>query len=157
MIPTRYKAKLPRTLSYPIGAEAISEALAGAPHTEEFSLAFSDYALWPRSEFQRLLRDGQPYKVLAAEYQPAQKPGYGGSQLMVESGWYDCHWELHVYQVVRAWRHLVNQLLREQGLPAVVEWLRFTQRSGWEGRHHRLELVFNPTEGSLTLHRVDGV
>ena len=32
MIPTPYKAKLPKNLSYPRGAQAISEALAGARH-----------------------------------------------------------------------------------------------------------------------------
>ena len=32
MIPTPYKAKLPKNLSYPLGAQAISEALASDPH-----------------------------------------------------------------------------------------------------------------------------
>ena len=32
MIPTHYKVMLPKNLSYPLGAQAISEALAGAPH-----------------------------------------------------------------------------------------------------------------------------
>ena len=35
MIPTHYKAKLPKNLSYPHGAQAIGEALAGAPHAAQ--------------------------------------------------------------------------------------------------------------------------
>jgi hypothetical protein len=32
MIPTHYKVMLPKNLSYPLGAQAISEALASDPH-----------------------------------------------------------------------------------------------------------------------------
>ena len=35
MIPTHYKAKLPKNLSYPLGAQAISEAPASAPHAAQ--------------------------------------------------------------------------------------------------------------------------
>lgn len=41
-IPTRVKSKLSRGLSYPVGAEAISEALASASHVDAMSLWFSD-------------------------------------------------------------------------------------------------------------------
>jgi len=157
MIPTRYKSKLPRTLSYPLGAEAISEALAGAPHAEEFSLAFSDQAVWPASEFQRLLWERLPYALVTAQYRPTHKPGYGGAQSLVESGWYDRAWELHVNPVLREQRQPAGRLIREQGLPAIVEWLRFTQRPGWETRVHKIELVFNPAEVALAVHRIEGV
>ena len=157
MIPTRYKSKLPRTLSYPIGAEAISAALAGAPHAEEFVLGFSDRVVWPVSEFQRLLRERLPYRVFVAQYRPETKPGYSAPQSLIEGGWYDCKWELHVYPVLREWRHLVNRLLREQGLPAVVEWLRSSQHAGWGSRHHRIELNFRPAEEAISIQRVDGV
>jgi hypothetical protein len=156
MIPTRFKSKLPKTLSFPLGAEAISEALAGVPHVEDFLLSFSDAPLWPASEFKRLLRDGLPYTVFAAEYNPAFRPGYGGMQSLVESGWYDARWSLRVNPVLREVRHLVGQLLREQGLPAVVEWLRESDRAGWDTHQHRIELVFSPAEGTLTVTRKDG-
>jgi hypothetical protein len=157
MIPTRFKSKLPKTLSYPLGAEAISEALAGAPFAEELSLAFSGRAVWPATEFQRLVREGLPYRILAAEYMPPLKPGRSAPNTIVESGWYRGHWSITVYPVLRELRHAAGQLLREQGLPVVVEWLRSSRRTGWDTRQHRLELVFSPVEGAVSVTREDGV
>src|SRR6266702_4688258 len=101
MIPTRHKAKLPRHLSYPIGAEALADGLVSAPHAEELSLSFWGKPVWPESRFQQALAQQQPYKVLVAEYCPSHKPGYGGPQALVERGWYDEKWQLTVYPVVR--------------------------------------------------------
>ena len=50
----------------------------------------------------------------------------------------------------RVERAIAGALLREQGLPAVVEWLRSSGRAGWESLYHRLELVFAPADGTLT-------
>lgn len=157
MIPTRSKAKLPKTLSYPLGAGAITEALADAPHVADLSLSFSDTPVWPASEFQRRLREGQAYPVLFAEYVPAQKPGYYAAKALADGGWYDARWVLHVYPVRREVRHAAAGLLRAQGLPAVAEWLRSSGRAGWEGRRHSLQLLFGAADGTLSVEREDGV
>src|SRR5262249_15553900 len=143
MIPTRYKAKLPRDLSYPIGAEALTEGLANAPHSESFSVSF-----WDKQ---------QPHKVLVAEYQHSRKPGYSGANFLVESGWYDEKWGLTVYPVARAVRHLANRLIRERGLPLLVQWLRSSERAGWLTRNQRIELQFNPAEETLSAEESSGV
>src|SRR4051794_30669093 len=116
MIPTHLKSKLPRHLSYPIGAEAISEGLADAPHVEAFTLMFRDNPVWPASEFQRLLRERLPYPIMVGEFHPTRRPGYGGAQYLIETGWYNEEWKIVVYPVARELRHLATQLLREQGL-----------------------------------------
>jgi hypothetical protein len=147
---TRYKAKLPRWLSYPIGAEALSEGLTGAPHIESMSVWFSGKPVWPDSLFQEALAREHPYKVVVAEYRPARKPGYGGAQFLVESGEYDEQWRLTVYPVIGELRHLTNRLLRERGLPLIVQWLRSSERAGWLARHQSIELVFNPAAETLS-------
>jgi hypothetical protein len=157
MIPTRYKARLPRHLSYPIGAEALTEGLADAPHAESFSVYFGGNPVWPDSRFQQALAQHQPYKVLVAEYRPSRKAGYGGAQFLVESGWYDAQWQLTVYPVVRELRHLANRLIRERGLPLVAEWLRSSKRAGWLTRDQRIDLVFNPVEELLSVQEISGV
>jgi hypothetical protein len=157
MIPTRSKAKLPKTLSYPLGAEAISEALAGAPHADELSLSFYDRAVWPATEFNRFIREGLPYRILSAAYMPPLKPGHSAPNTLVESGWYQGHWSITVYPVLRELRHAAGQLLRELGLPAVVRWLRSSGRAGWDTRQHSIGLVFSPTNGTLSIAREDGV
>jgi hypothetical protein len=148
MIPTHHKSKLAKNLSYPIGAQAISVALTAAPHAEEISLWFCDMPLWPASEFQRLLRHGLPYRILEFTYMPAHIIGYAT---------YDAKWTLNIYAVKREFRHLANRLLREQGLPAIVEWLRSSGSRGWEDRQHAIGLVFDPTAGTLSIQRHDGV
>lgn len=156
MIPTRYKARLPRHLSYPLGAEAISEALAGAPHVEALSLTFSNEPVWPAAEFRRLLGGRLPYNVMAAEYRPARKPGLSASSAMVQRGWYDETWELKVYPVLAELRHLANRLLHEEGLPAVVTWLQSSGRAGWAATSQRIELAFDSAGEALACRERHG-
>jgi hypothetical protein len=157
MIPIRLKSKLRRHLSYPIGAEAISEELAGVPHFDSLSISFSDSAVWPAAEFHRLLTERLPYRVMAAEFQPARKPGLKGSAAMIEYGFFDEGWELHVYPVLSEYRSRANRLLREQGLPAIANWLGSSGRAGWMAVPRRVELVFGPADGSLEIREWSGV
>jgi hypothetical protein len=157
MIPTRHKSKLPKTLSWPVGAEAISAGLADVPHAADLSLWFGDSPVWPASAFQRLLRESRPYAVLVVEYHPASGPNYSRPNALVEGGFYDTSWELRVNPVPRHLRSTVGRLLRECGLATVAEWLRASTRAGWEVRYHRLELVFAPTERTLSPQAVDGM
>jgi hypothetical protein len=99
----------------------------------------------------------QPDTVLVAEYKPSNKPGYGGTNFLVESGWYDEKWRLTVYPVPRAVRHLANLLIRELGLPLLVQWLRSSGRAGWLTRNQRIELQFNPAEETLSAEENSGV
>lgn len=157
MIPTLYKRKLPKALTWPVGAEAVTAGLAGAPHAAELSLAFLDSPVLWASEFQRLLRDGLPYVVLVAEYHPADKPGYVGSNAMVERGEFNSRWEVRVSPVPRPLRSTAAALIRDHGLPAVADWLRSSGRAGWDGRVHRIELIFSPADLTLSQRFFDGV
>ena len=157
MIPTRLKAELPRRLSCPVGAEAISGALAGVSHVEPLSVAFLDRAGRSASEFRRLRSRLAPYKIMEAVDQPARKPGISAAHFMVEAGWYDEKWELLVYPVLSECRHTANRLLREQGMPAVVRWLKSSDRAGWVERSRRVELVFSPADASLAIQESRGV
>jgi hypothetical protein len=157
VIPTRFKSKLPKTLSWPVGAEAISVGLGDAPHVPECELWFSDSPVWRASEFQRTLREARPYAVLVVEYRPVVRMGYEASNERAASGDYDARWFVRVNPVPRSSRAMVGRLLREQGLPAAAEWLRTVGRPGWEERSHRLELVFAPADGTLSKKSNDGV
>jgi hypothetical protein len=157
MIPTRVKSKLPRGLSYPIGAEAINEALAGPPHVEAMSLWFSDHAVWPGSEFRRVLGAREPYRILDVRFRTASAPGFIGSRDMIRIGWFDEAWEIHVYPVLSEFRHLAHRLLLEQGLPAVARWLRASDRPGSDPRPRRIELRFEPAGESLAVIESQGV
>lgn len=150
MIPTQFKSKLPQTLSWPVGAEAITAGLGDAPHVDSCRLWFSDSPAWRASEFQRTLREALPYAVLVIEYVPAIRMGYSASKALAAAGLYDAKWRVHVNPVPRTWRATVGRLLREDGLPAAAKWLRSINVTGSENVHHRLELVFAPIEGTLS-------
>ena len=157
MIPTQYKAKLPRQLSYPIGAQALSMALVGAPHAESFSVFFHKRPVEPASWFRQVLAQNHPYLILMAEYRADKSPGYAGAQFMIDRGWYEKKWELTVYPVLRELRHQANCLLRDRGLPLVVQWLRSSEQAGWLSRDQRIELLFHPAEETLSVQESSGV
>jgi hypothetical protein len=143
MIPTGFKLRLPKHLSYPIGAEALSDALADAPNVEAITLFFGT-SQWPVSGTKRALAGGMPHDILVADFWPAN---YRGSNE---------NWFLYVYAVPRDLRHLVNRLLREQGVPHLSGWLRASLRPDWRLRHHRLVLRFIPVEESITADESSG-
>ena len=157
MIPTQYKAKLPRQLSYPIGAQALSMALVGAPHAESFSVFFHERPVEPASRFRQVLAQKSPYLLLMAKYRTEKNPGYAGAQFMIDRGWYGEKWELTVYSVLRELRHQANCLLRDPGLPLVVQWLRSSEQAGWLSRDQRIELLFHPAEETLSIQESSGV
>jgi len=152
MIPTYLKSKLPKHLSYPIGAAVLSEGLVGTPHLDALTVWFQDQAVWPASEFRRLLRESVPYTIVRAEFCPAQKPGYSGLQALIEMGWYDESWQIIVFPVLRELRRSANRLLREGGLEHLAQWLRASQAPGWTSQDQICELVFDPIAGSLSVH-----
>ena len=157
VIRTDYKSKLPKTLSWPVGAQAVTAGLAGAPHAAECTLWFCDSPIDRASEFQRTLREARPYAVLVAEYRPEVRIPYTRSKEPEAHGWYEAEWRIRINPVPRAWRANVGGLLRERGFPAVAAWLRSFEGDGWQARHHRLELVFAPAEGTLSQKTSDGV
>jgi hypothetical protein len=148
------KAKLPKHLSFPVGAEAISSALEGIPYASELKLTFLADS-YPKREFDTALREDRPYQLLKCSFYPKQSPGYSGSNKSVEQGWYDEKWQFWIYPVLRVRRHVANQLLIARGLPWIAIWMRESERPGWRMHQHHLELRFDPAAGILTQHITD--
>jgi hypothetical protein len=151
MIPTRFRSKLPKNLTYPIGAEAITAGLAGAPHLDAVQLKFYERPIEPASRFRQALKEQLPYPIVVAEYHPARTPGLSAAGFMIEAGWYNERWELTVYPVLREFRHVAIRLLLEWGFPALSRWMREAEPGSRGITTQRADLVFNPAEGSLTI------
>jgi hypothetical protein len=142
MIATQFKSKLRNILSYPIGAQAISEAFDGLPQVAEIHLRFYDTPGFWKSNFDRALRERKPYGIFVAEYRFERRVAY--------SSLYPSEWSLTVYPVLRELRHTASRLLREQGLASVVLWMKDSGSRGWLEHSHRLELLFDPVAETLT-------
>lgn len=157
VIPTHFKSKLANTMSYPIGAEALTHGLGGAPHVADLRIWFLEEPCWPASRFREILANKTPYRVLSVGYSPARKPGYTGSNWQFEKGYFDVKWKVRVYPVQRELRHAAKELLLTQGLPVIVKWLSGSSRGGWLERGQFIELVFNPKETTLAAREQTGV
>jgi hypothetical protein len=133
-LPTLFKRKIPSTLSYPIGAERISQALASVPQYDDIGLEFWYYSKAPRR--------AEPIEFLKAEYNTLRF-----SETMKWS-----LWTVRIQPVPREARHLVQQHILQEGLPAIAEWL--CQRAGLNRRgSDRLVFRFNPTTLEFTSSR----
>ena len=113
IIPTRSKAKISHELSYPIGAERISVALASVAQLPALVLHF-------RGDWYDRLRFGR-YPYLRVVYSRIPKPinpeSASGIPLFNE-------WEIIVKPVRRSSRHKIQQHMLTAALPQVEEWLR---------------------------------
>jgi hypothetical protein len=129
VFPTRYKAKISKLMSYPVGAEALSTALADVPQSGSISICFG------RSSYETNLRPGHAsrYRVLSSVYSH-RSPSQFSSAYMLTRGHYNPGWEIHVHEVPRVHRHVVRSLLLNEGLPRLADWFRrFSSLHGQEG------------------------
>ena len=148
MIPTQSKARLSKRLSYPLGAEAVSAALAGVPQYGLLRLTFHDRA-GSAMQFQQVLNTGRPYVVMQAAFS-RWAIHRNASDWMIERGWYDKKWQITLYPVLREYRHAARAALLEHALPAVRRWLSQPAASGWENGHRRLEFTLDPAAATVT-------
>jgi hypothetical protein len=146
IIPTAYKSKLSRGSSWPVGAEAITRGLSGAPHAESFDLSFHGEAP---------IRDGR-YLILYANHRPIRNAGYSGARINIERGWYNEQWALVVFAVDRKLKFLANRLMREHGLGLVAKWLWDSEKTGWRSRDQRIDLLFSPEEETIVATEESG-
>jgi hypothetical protein len=148
MITTRYKSKLPHTLSYPVGAEAVSESLKGVPQEPALSIGFYARPTIFASEFREMRDSNSPYPIFNAAFRHIQ-PGLSASNQFIAEGWYEETWELSVYPVPRDLKSMARQALLSEGLPRIRKWLTAERPpSWWYGRKH-CEIFFVEGEGRI--------
>ena len=129
-IPTTYRGKIRTGLSYPLGAEAISEALKEVRQLEELELSFhSSYAL-RASQSEKALRRREAIPVVTVSFR-VYEVGLTGSNTLLNEGLYDDRWSLTVYPVPSPDRRAAQDALLDRGLPIVREWLMRPRSQTW--------------------------
>lgn len=126
VIPTASRAKISHKLSYPVGAECISVALASVPQIADIRLHFF-------SGIDIQLRGGY-YEFLRVEYlngvRPLQDWPIWTLYRRPEQG----RWEIVVNPVPRTVRHQVKQYIVDTALTHIAKWCihrkELTQRGG---------------------------
>jgi hypothetical protein len=116
VIPTLSRMRIARNLSYPIGAEAISKALAPVAQLTELKLLFYS------SKFHTPLKSNH-YEFLRVEYlnnaRSGEKWPIGNLYGRPPQG----RWEVTVQPVPRVLRHQISQYIVDSALPKVKQWL----------------------------------
>ena len=93
MFPVKYKSKISKKLSYPLGAEYISMNLSKLPQSEFFDISFSSY------NQNYLLRDKiDKYPVLSLDYSYFDR-GIHGTKEVEEKGRYQPTWQITAHCV----------------------------------------------------------
>jgi hypothetical protein len=147
VIATRYKEKLPRHLSYPLGLEALATELRDVPQAEQLSVDFVAQASSATSaEHKR--RSGEPYPVLTARFDHPRL-GYSESNEMRERGLYNPSWSVVVYAVSRRQRAVARSLLREQGIPRVKRWLQTPRTATWLQGRKKITVYFSEADRTV--------
>jgi hypothetical protein len=134
MIPTRHKTKIASTHSYPLGANAISDALIGVPQRELLKINFG---FWKGFAKDRVV--GAPYRVLSA--------WYSGSTFTF---WSLAGWTIEVDAVPRPLKHVIQGKLIADALPKIREWLISNDHSSEREGGHYLTFYFDELKNEVT-------
>jgi hypothetical protein len=146
VIRTIHKAKLAAALSYPVGAEIISSALAAAPHRDRLELRSSDIS--PLRNTGNLPRS---YPALHLQY--INRPPSVSSPKDRLSDFLGEHWSLTVYPVRREQKFTVRQLLSSDGFPQLLTWLSKPRPPIWYSGCKRIEIIFDEDDSKLHFHQ----
>lgn len=120
VIPTRSKAKISHLLSYPVGAERISEALIDVPQFSTISLNF--YAAMGSGLREVGLSGKQGYEFLRVEYLNQATPASDWPIMTLYQRPPQHMWEVTVLPVPRSDRHSVRKYIDESALPLIERW-----------------------------------
>jgi hypothetical protein len=151
---TEYKEKLPSHLSYPVGLELLRTELDQVQQAGELSVSFHTHA-GRVSEIEHKRRNGEYYPVLVARFH-YDRLGYSESNEMRERGLYDPTWNIAVYAVSREKRAVARKLLCEQGIPAIVAWLRTPRRNTWLQGRKEITVCFNEKDQAVIVETEGG-
>jgi hypothetical protein len=118
MIPTRSKAKIPGTQSYPVTAKEISDALADTPQAGQLSIEF-------HGGWKSRIRTQNPYHSQFALNDTVLECAYGWvpKDLPAVQPAFQRGWLIVVQPVPRELRHKINELIKQQAFPAIIKWL----------------------------------
>jgi hypothetical protein len=145
LIPTTgHKTKLPKTMSYPIGAELVSQGLAGVPQQDDLRLSFTYH-----SSFEKEYKHDHPFKIFEARFDKSEMD-LTMSNEFIEQGAYEEKWDLTVYPVPREKRSAAHRLLLEEGLPGIAKWLATERTPLWKTGHKTISIFFDQAEESIS-------
>jgi len=139
MIATTFRSKIPKSHSYPVGAELLTDCLDSVPQLDQLNVMF--YGLWAKEENHL-----QP--LLCVNHINIRESQYSSKDLAAQ-GFYQDKWEIVVHPVLREHKSVVNSLLKTEGLLRVKHWLITPRSSTWLEGRRSLKVRFDEVSQSL--------
>ena len=144
----RWRQKLPKQLSYPVGAELLSRELGTHPELPKLELHFSASPIASRSEFRQMLENKLPYVVLRVQFVRWDKRlSYGDDQWIQE--YLRGKWTVDVFPVLRSLKSQAKEMLISKALPQVAAWMTKPREPAWYYGRKEFAVVFQPEEADL--------
>jgi hypothetical protein len=141
VIRTASRFRVPKTLSYPIGAEALSTALESVPLPNELSVCF--YFDGRGNAIFEAAHRGEALSLLEATYTPARADIIGAHATGSPE------WRLWVKPVPSAHRSSSRRSLIDTGLGRVGRWLSQSRPSTWRSERHSLLVQIRLPEAAI--------
>lgn len=138
---------MPQTMTYPIGAEPISEALFGIPQFERLAIWFSS-----TSSIQEARKQNKPYKIFEVSMIHLLK-SLSSPQKFIEDGFYDENWEIHVYAVPRELKSAAKRLLIDEALPKAKQWCEKPRTEMWKTGRKCFRALFDEKECGILIEQ----
>lgn len=122
LIPTKYKNKIPKGFSFPIGAKDISESLQGIPQYNKFELTFHDRDTFWSSKFHERIKGKDFITVIEISYS-RYRANISTPKDWEESGYSNPNWVVRVYALPSEYRSNTKTQLLEIAMPLYKKWL----------------------------------
>jgi hypothetical protein len=145
LIPTHYKTKIPKNLSYPFGAEILSNALKDIKKYDDLSVAFSDYPFRNKSEYKKLIENKKQIPVLDISYRYDKYPFFGE--------YWDKDFCITIYAVPRDKNKIIRDTILEIGIPIIKEWISKKRPETWYYKRQEITLLFDLEQEKLISKR----
>ena len=155
MEPPRFKPKLPRFLSFPIGFEAVKTALHTVPIFNELELSFSKHSVLSSTKFRKIVESECPYTVLTACFvRWGKSPSFG------DDPWIQANlrgrWTVWLYPCARESKATAKAAILTNGLPKIAQWLSEERPETWYSGRKSCEVIFIPKEKTVKISEKDG-
>ena len=137
---------LPKDISYPIGAELISQTLMGIPQYDDIRLSFF---FWGGEEYQRII-DADILNFFEASYAKSDK-SVSNTKKREETEWVKPRWEISVRPVPSNIRKVVKESCIIEGLPAVKEWFLKERSKNWYYGRKTIKLLYKVADNQLKI------